>query len=42
MCNDGEVMLIWTKSDKEELQNLYYSPNDVRVTGQNRMRWAGH
>jgi hypothetical protein len=32
----------WRKLHKEELNNLYSSPNIVRVTKSRRMRWAGH
>jgi hypothetical protein len=30
------------KLGKEELNDLYCSPNIVRVTKKRRMRWAGH
>jgi hypothetical protein len=32
----------WTKLHKDELHDLYSSPNIVRVTKSRRMRWAGH
>jgi len=30
------------KAHNEELNDLYYSPNIVRVTKSRRIRWAGH
>jgi hypothetical protein len=32
----------WRKLHNDELQNLYSSPNIVRVIKSRRMRWAGH
>jgi hypothetical protein len=32
----------WRKLHNDELHNLYYSPNIVRVITSRRMRWAGH
>jgi hypothetical protein len=32
----------WRKLHNEELNNLYPSPNIVRVVKSKRMRWAGH
>jgi len=32
----------WTKLHNEELNDLYSSPNIVRVIKSRRMRWAGH
>ena len=32
----------WRKPHNEELNDLYCSPNIVRVIKSRRMRWAGH
>ena len=37
-----EVTGKWRKLHNEELHDLYPSPNIVRVTKSQRMRWAGH
>jgi hypothetical protein len=37
-----EVTGEWRKLHYEELNDLYYSPNDVRIIKSERMRWAGH
>jgi len=37
-----EVRGEWKKLSKEELNDLYCSPNIVRVIKSRRMRWAGH
>jgi hypothetical protein len=37
-----EVKREWGKLHNEELNDLYCSPNIVRVIKSRRMRWAGH
>jgi hypothetical protein len=32
----------WRRQDKEELNDLYSSPNIIRVIKSRNMRWAGH
>jgi hypothetical protein len=37
-----EVVGGWRRLHNEELQNLYASPNMIRVIKSKRMRWLGH
>jgi hypothetical protein len=37
-----EVTRKWRKRHNEELNDLYSSPNIVRVIKSRRMRWVGH
>ena len=37
-----EVIGKWRKLHKEEMNDLYCSPNIVRLRKSRRMRWAGH
>jgi len=40
--NRDEVTGEWSRLHNEELNDLYSSPNIVRVIKSRRMRWAGH
>jgi hypothetical protein len=37
-----EVTGDWRKLHNEELHNLYFAPNIIRMIKTRRMRWAGH
>ena len=37
-----EVTGEWRKQHNEELKDMYFSPDVVRVIKSRRMRWAGH
>jgi hypothetical protein len=37
-----EVTGEWKKLHNEELRDLYFSPNIIRIIKSRRRRWAGH
>jgi hypothetical protein len=37
-----EATVDWRRLHKEELNDLYSSPNSIRVIKSRRLRWAGH
>jgi hypothetical protein len=37
-----EVVGVWRKLHKEELHNLNFSSNKIKVMKSRRVRWAGH
>jgi len=37
-----EVTGVWRRLHNEEINDLYFSPNILRVIESRRMRWAGH
>jgi len=37
-----EVRGYWRRLHNEELYDLYFSPNFIRVIRSSRLRWAGH
>jgi hypothetical protein len=37
-----ETLGVWRKLRNEELHNLYYSPNTIRMTKSKKVRCAGH
>jgi hypothetical protein len=41
-CKRDEVTGEWRKLHKEELNELYSSPNIIRVIKSRRIRWVGH
>jgi hypothetical protein len=38
----GEIIGGWRELHEEELHNLYYSANIIRMIKSRRMRWIGH
>jgi hypothetical protein len=37
-----EMVIGWRKLHKDQLYNLYSSPDVIRLIKSRRMRWAGH
>jgi hypothetical protein len=37
----NELLWSWRKLHNEELDNIYFSPNQIRMIKSRRMRWTG-
>jgi hypothetical protein len=40
--NRDEIIGVWRQLHNEEFNNLFCSPNTIRMTKARRMRWMGH